>query len=151
MVAHLIKQMAIKDVAELWSRETRRPAGVYERALCEYRGRLTALDYDWDPTSYAVSPFADITRQQLRTFCTDNQIEPPAFWFGARVSKASDEKQCKEWLRSQVALGPKQKPKVAYYKLAKTEIDGLSERAFNRAWDATAPLEWKQRGRPKKS
>ena len=151
MVAHLTKQMAIKDVAELWNQETGKPAGMYERALCEFRGHLVALEYDWDATHSTVSPFADITRQQLRTFCTENGIDLPAFWFGARVSKASDEKQCKEWLRSQVALGPKQKPKEAYYKFAKTEIENLSERAFHRAWEITVPLEWKQRGRPKKS
>ncbi len=141
MVAHLVDRMQINEIAEFWSRESGDPAGVYVRALIEFLQRLLATEYNCDPSALETGPQADMTREQLRAFCNESQIEPPRFWFGAKTSKASAEAKCRRWLADQVRE-EKRMSKKKYRALAMTEIEGLSERVFNRAWDATVPPAW---------
>ncbi len=150
MVAHLVDRMQIDEIAQLWSRETGKLAGTYVRALCLFRQERLLPEYNFPPSAPVVGPQADITREELRAFCDENQIELPRFWFGAKVSKASAEVQCRKWLSDQVRK-KKHMPKKGYRALAMTEIGGLSERAFNRVWDATVPSAWKRAGAPNKS
>ncbi len=150
MVAHLVDRMQINEIAEFWSRESGDPAGVYVRALILFRQQRLSLESNFPPSALDVGPQADMTREQLRAFCNESQIEPPRFWFGAKTSKASAEAKCRRWLTHQVRE-EKRKPKKDYRVLAMTEIEGLSERAFNRVWDATVPSAWKRAGAPNKS
>ena len=146
MVEHVIDRMQIDEIAQLWSRETGKPAGTYVRALRLFRQERLLPEYNLPPSPLVVGPQADMTREQLRAFCDENQIELPRFWFGAKVSKASAETQCRRWLAHQVRKD-KHMPKKGYCALAMKEIEGLSERAFNRVWDATVPPAWKRAGR----
>jgi len=140
--------MQIDEIAQRWGRETGKPAGTYVRALRWFLQERS--EYNFPPSALMVGPQADMTREQLRAFCDENQIELPRFWFGAKVSKASAEVQCRKWLTDQVRE-EKRKPKKDYLAIAMTEIGGLSERAFNRAWDAAVPQTWKRAGARKKS
>lgn len=54
--------------------------------------------------------------------------------------------QCINWLRNEVAKGPKQKAKDAYRLAAMAEISGLSRREFNRCWANETPSNWKASG-----
>ncbi len=150
MVEHVIDRMQIGEIAQLWGRETGQPAGTYVRALRLFRQEHLLPEYNLPPSPLVVCPQADMTREHLRAFCDENQIELPRFWFGAKVSKASAETQCRKWLTDQVRK-KKHMPKKGYRALAMTEIEGLSERAFNRAWAAKVPATWMRAGAPKKS
>ncbi len=136
MVEHVIDQMQIDEIAELWSLETGKPAGTYVRALRWFRQERLLPEYNFPPSTLMVGPQADMTREQLWAFCDENHIELPRFWFGAKVSKASAETQCRKWLTDPVRKEIR-KPKKVYCALAMTEIEGLSERAFNRVWATT--------------
>ena len=94
MVEHVIDRMQIDEIAQLWSRETGKPAGTYVRALRLFRQERLLPEYNFPPSTLMVGPQADMTREQLRAFCDENQIELPRFWFGAKVSKASAEVEC---------------------------------------------------------
>ncbi len=150
MVERVLGRMQIDEIAQLWSRETGKTAGNYVRALRLFRQERLLPEYNLPPSPLVVGPQADMTREELRAFCDENQFEPPRFWFGANVSIARAEFQCRKWLTDQVRLG-KRIPKKDYRVLAMTEIGGLSERAFNRAWDDTVPAAWKRPGALKKS
>ncbi len=150
MVAHLVDRMQINEIAELWSRETGEPAGIYVRALIMFRQQRLLPEYNFPPSALVVGPQANMTREELRAFCNESQIELPRFWFGAKTSKASAEAKCRRWLDDQVRE-EKRMSKKEYRALAMTKIEGLSERAFNRVWDATVPPAWKRSGAPRKS
>ncbi len=150
MVEHVIDRMQIDEIAQRWSRETCKPAGTYVRALRLFRQERLLPEYNLPPSPLVVGPQADMTREHLRAFCDENQIELPRFWFGAKVSKASAEAECGRWLTHQVRE-EKRKPKRDYRALAMTEIEGLSERVFNQVWGATVPAAWKRAGAPRKS
>ncbi len=150
MVEHVIDRMQIDEIAQLWSRETGKPAGTYVRALRLFRQERLLPEYNLPPSPLVVGPQADMTREHLRAFCDENQIELPRFWFGAKVSKASAEVECQKWLTDRVRK-KKDMPKKDYRALAINKIEGLSERAFNRVWDATVPSAWKRAGAPNKS
>ncbi len=148
MVEQVIDRMQIDEIAQLWSRETGKLAGTYVRALRWFLQERS--EYNFPPSAPVVGPQADITREELRAFCDENQIELPRFWFGAKVSKASAEVECQKWLTDRVRK-KKDMPKKDYRALAINKIEGLSERAFNRVWDATVPSAWKRAGAPNKS
>ncbi len=150
MVEHVIDRMQIDEIAQLWSRETGKPAGTYVRALRLFRQERLLPEYNLPPSPLVVGPQADMTREHLRAFCDENHIELPRFWFGAKVSKASAEVQCRKWLTDQVSE-EKRKPKKDYCVLAMTKFEGLSKRASDRAWDVAVPAPWKRAGAPKKS
>ena len=144
MVVHLINEMEIHDIAKLWGQETSQPPKVYEIVLIEFFLKRNHL------ASWLVDPSSTLTREDVQTFCRERQIDPPRFWFGAKESLASAEAQCRKWIAAQVVLG-KDMSKQKYRTLAKSEISGLSDRAFDRVWDDTVPSAWKVAGRPKKS
>ena len=54
--------------------------------------------------------------------------------------------QCINWLRNEVAKGPKQKTKDAYRIVAMAEIFGLTNREFDRCWANETPPNWKASG-----
>jgi hypothetical protein len=54
--------------------------------------------------------------------------------------------QCINWLRSEIAKGPKQKTKDAYRIVAMAEIFGLTRREFDRCWANETPSDWKASG-----
>jgi hypothetical protein len=54
--------------------------------------------------------------------------------------------QCINWLREEVAEGPKQKTKDAYRIAAMAKIYGLTRREFNRCWANETPANWKASG-----
>ncbi len=150
MVERVLDAMQIDHIAQLWSRETGKPAGIYELALRWYRQERLLPEYNFLPSFLEIGPEANMTREELRAFCDENDFELPRFWFDAKVSKARAAVQCRKWLTDQVRK-KKYMPKKGYWDYAKNEFEGLSERAFDRAWDATVPATWKRAGAPKKS
>jgi hypothetical protein len=144
MVAHLLNEMEIRDIAKLWGQETSQPPKVYERVLIEFFLERNNL------ASWLIDSSSTLTREDVRTFCCERQIDPPQFWFGAKESLASAEARCRKWLVDKASEN-KCMSKKEYRKLAIKEIEGLSKRAFDRAWDASMPSAWKRAGRPKKS
>ena len=143
MVAHLLDRMEIQDIAELWNQETDQPPSIYVQVLSEFLHRKYAVQ-SWLPSATIM------TREDLRAFCKESQIDLPRFWFGARVSTAAAEDRCRKWLTDKTSED-KCMSKKECRELAIKEIEGLSKRAFDRAWYASAPAAWKQAGRPKKS
>ena len=64
------------------------------------------------------------------------------------VSISGAEKRCEKWLQA-LPIDPRKKKKDALIE-AQNQFEGLSERAFVRAWDKKAPKSWRLQGRPKK-
>ncbi len=56
MVEHVTDQMQIDEIAELWSRETGKPAGTYVRALRWFRQERLLPEYNFPPSTLMVGP-----------------------------------------------------------------------------------------------
>jgi hypothetical protein len=65
-------------------------------------------------------------------------------------TSAAPEVLCRKFLRD-VSSGPRSKSKTGYRKDAMANIEGLSIRQFDRAWDREVPIRWKEPGRPRAS
>ena len=64
-----------------------------------------------------------------------------------RLTELSPKTRCELFLREAVKLGPQIKSKIELRKEARESIPGLSERAFNGAWDRVVPESWRRPGR----
>lgn len=93
----------------------------------------------------------EVDREEFGALCDKRGWEKPSFWFspGERKRFVSGETQCRAWLATE-ASGPKRKSKQKYFEEAKRRFR-VSRRKFDQIWDATVPLGWKWRGRPKKT
>jgi len=70
---------------------------------------------------------------------------------GIRTNKArSAEDKCREWIGALKARPLNKEEAFAEAKVAVQNIGPLSRKAFERAWAATAPLEWLEPGRRKR-
>ena len=150
MFAELTKFLTVGEVAELWSKEAGEPTSLIEKELV--RGlRVTARRRKIlfaDPPSSQTN----VNRSLLLDICEEIELPPPKFWFGQVAATARAETECRKWLARQIRTSPKTKSKDNYYIEAKDAVgEGLSRRAFDRAWKEVASVDWKKAGRPPKS
>lgn len=67
----------------------------------------------------------------------------------AKPSIAAAERACEAWLRKEIEADAPSKAKAAWRADAQSRFEGLSVRAFERAWSLVAPAKWRTAGRPK--
>jgi hypothetical protein len=102
---------------------------------------------------------ADANRASSATSTADGSVAaprgedekpPPTKSVDRTTADQKNEAACGRWIQ-QLAEGGKVIKKEEVLKLAKDEWPKLSKNAFNRAWAAKAPTEWRTAGRRKKS
>jgi hypothetical protein len=96
-----------------------------------------------------------VTKNDFGSYCDRAKWPRPPFWFRheQRSERAKrQEQEVADWLRS-LSMGQKMGSKKAYFAEARKQFPGVPYNAFERAWDKSVPLKWKQVGalpKPKK-
>jgi hypothetical protein len=88
------------------------------------------------------------TREALAAYCESMGYDLPRFWFATKRGgkwTIRDERAAAVWLK-QLAMGPKLKPKRAYFVEARGRFLSIPWKAFSRIWDKTVPEAWKRSG-----
>jgi hypothetical protein len=89
-----------------------------------------------------------LSRAALRRYCGEKGYQLPRFWFSGgrdRAWNSAVRRKASNWL-TQLAKGPKVKPKEAYFVEALRSFPGIPRRAFDKMWHEIVPDGWRRSG-----